>query len=962
MIPKATEDTITMLLKEELEKLGVKAEPFSSIVTPAGTRKPDLVCANGGMYLIEAKFSERDLIVAIAKVQNDYLKHYKVLGIKGGFAILYAEELARPMPIEAVRDLAMESRLKLISMFPPEDARSFNVYEGSLPQVAKTIAEHVLTPPKYVEPSIDYIIKSLRDSAMYILNGLRHLASNQLEGFFGGKDVFKNILQYEEGKYPEEELKFAAAYLLVNQLLFYHALSRFRPEFQEVDPDIIVIPSDLNQYFRKVLDINYKMVFSYDVASLIPPKFSDEVKTIINVIKGLSPEKVGGDLLGTIFHDLIPFEVRKRVAAFYTNVLAAELLAFLCIDKYDAKVADLAVGSGGLLVAAYRRKKSLLNEPFTQSVHKRFVEKDLLGVDVMPFAANIAACHLALQSPQYFTNKVQIAIWDSTDLMPGKTIPSVAELKSVLTGQSYIDSFTTPESEEKGVVSLGEEKPEGIELKKYDLVIMNPPFTRQERIPEKYKKVLLDRFSEYKEYLHGQLGYYGYFILLADRFLNEEGRIALVLPATVLRIPSCEGLRKLLSERYHVEHIITTWYRSAFSESVRFRETLLVARKLKEKGDLKTTLTVLKRLPKTLTEAREFAEVMKKSQNDLEDDKMAVKIYDYSKLRIHVKNWFKYVTVSDLNLIDLMEKLLKSDKLVQFSSVMEAQRIDLEHLKFKDFHGFILYEASRALKKVDAWVFDRIERDALIARHKDLDWRVSIPLNVLGRGLRRLSYVKTIDVSNTSDYLILSWFDGIKDMAKVFLADKDLSGFKSTTVEAWQKKFKTRKAHLLLSRRFDISAPGMCLFAFYSDEPLVGADMWCVKSLSKDFTKILSLWFNSTLNVLQTLILRTETRGAWMVVHDYILGEMLIPNPSKLSESDLKYLLKVFSSLKDIKFPSVLEQLKGKHNARMLIDKAWLKILGYEGDMNSLLDRLYDSLAEEIELLRRLMAEGDEGL
>jgi type I restriction-modification system DNA methylase subunit len=429
--------------------------------------------------------------MAIAKVQNDYLKHYKVLGIKGGFAILYPEELARPMPIEVVRDFCMKARLKLVSMFPPEDARPFNVYEGLLPQVARKIAEHVLTPPKYVEPSIDYIIKSLRESAMYIVNGLRHLASSQLEGFFGGKDVFKNILQYEEGKYPAEELKFAAAYLLVNQLLFYHVISRLRSEFPEIDPDAVLHPSDSNTYFRRVLDTNYKAVFSYDVASLIPPKFLGEIRTIINVIKGLSAEKVGGDLLGTIFHDLIPFDVRKNVAAFYTNVLAAELLASLAIDRSDVKVADFAVGSGGLLVAAYRRKKELLNAPFTQEVHRRFVEEELLGVDVMPFAANIAACHLALQSPHYFTNKVQIAIWDSTDLTPEKVIPSAARLEMVLTGQTFLDSFIKPTAEAKGVVSLNGKRAEEIKLETYDLVIMNPPFTRQERLPKEYKKLCL---------------------------------------------------------------------------------------------------------------------------------------------------------------------------------------------------------------------------------------------------------------------------------------------------------------------------------------------------------------------------------------------------------------------------------------------------------------------------------------
>jgi hypothetical protein len=140
------------------------------------------------------------------------------------------------------------------------------------------------------------------------------------------------------------------------------------------------------------------------------------VKTIVSVIKGLGAEKVGGDLLGTIFHDLIPFKVRKAVAAFYINVLAAELLTFLAIDKFDAKVSDFALGSGGLLVASYRRKKDLAKGNFDEDTHQQFLQYGLLGVDVMPFAANIAGSHLALQAPQYFSDRVQIAIWDSTDL------------------------------------------------------------------------------------------------------------------------------------------------------------------------------------------------------------------------------------------------------------------------------------------------------------------------------------------------------------------------------------------------------------------------------------------------------------------------------------------------------------------------------------------------------------------
>ncbi|GEM_PF-3826785 len=81
MIPRATENTVSSLLRDGLQSFGVRVELFPRINTPAGSRKPDLFCVNAGHYPVEAKFTERDLVQAVAKVQNDYLKHHRVLGI-----------------------------------------------------------------------------------------------------------------------------------------------------------------------------------------------------------------------------------------------------------------------------------------------------------------------------------------------------------------------------------------------------------------------------------------------------------------------------------------------------------------------------------------------------------------------------------------------------------------------------------------------------------------------------------------------------------------------------------------------------------------------------------------------------------------------------------------------------------------------------------------------------------------
>jgi len=111
---------------------------------------------------------------------------------------------------------------------------------------------------------------------------------------------------------------------------------------------------------------------------------------------------------------------------------------------------------------------------------------------------------------------------------------------------------------------------------------------------------------EYEKYLHGQLGLYGYFILLADRFVKDGGRIAFVLAATVLMAKSAKGVRKLLNEEYCIEHIITAWERAAFSEGAQFREILLVAKKTKPQRESRCVITSLKKLPRSAKEAREY--------------------------------------------------------------------------------------------------------------------------------------------------------------------------------------------------------------------------------------------------------------------------------------------------------------------------------------------------------------------
>jgi uncharacterized protein YeeX (DUF496 family) len=486
---------------------------------------------------------------------------------------------------------------------------------------------------------------------------------------------------------------------------------------------------------------------------------------------------------------------------------------------------------------------------------------------------------------------------------------------------------------------------------------MNPPFTRHERIPEDYATVLFNRFKDYASYLHGQMGYFGYFVLLADRFLKDGGRMALVLPATALHVRSSEGLRKLWSEKYHVEYIITTWHRLAFSESVAFREILLVAKKIKPPENAVTKVCVLKKLPDKMSKAQEIAEKIKNLKHDYEDDEVIVKINPYSKLTADTTDWHKLISISNLKLVDLLEQLLSSKRLTPLSTLAEAQECDLRHYKLRSFHGFILKDVKRLQRRTDHWLLEKERTGSIVVKHRELDHTLEVPLNCLTRALRRFSYVDTIDVTDNSDYLIQNWFDKIPEMARYALSSRELSALNPGVINSWRRRFERKKAHLLLARRLYLSSPGTCLIAFYSDNPIIGIDLWSLKGVSKEDAKILALWLNSSINILQLLYIGVACEGPWMKLHDYMLNRLLVPNPQSLDSKEKQRLLELFDNVKKATFKSIIEQFKTADANRKLIDKAWLTILGYKGDADALLNRLYDSLAIEMELIKKLMVE-----
>jgi hypothetical protein len=264
----------------------------------------------------------------------------------------------------------------------------------------------------------------------------------------------------------------------------------------------------------------------------------------------------------------------------------------------------------------------------------------------------------------------------------------------------------------------------------------------------------------------------------------------------------------------------------------------------------------------------------------------------------------------------------------------------------------VLESEKRALKNSDLWLQEGIRDEKLLARNRITQSKVEIPLECVAPSLRRQSGVEYLDVTTHSDFLLTNNFSCITD----FLCDQSLNKRFEKNKKAWKEYINRRKGTVFIGRKFDLSAPGTRLVGFYSSIPLTPGEFWTLTNLDSEFSRILSLWFNSTPNLVQMFLNRTETRGAWMKNDVGTLKDTYILDPRSLENSERTTLLEVFDLLSTSQFPSILEQMKTIYPARKKMDEALLRIIGFsEYEAQSILNYLYPAFQNEIAKLKILM-------
>ena len=336
--------------------------------------------------------------------------------------------------------------------------------------------------------------------------------------------------------------------------------------------------------------------------------------TITRNIEGLRH-----DMLGRIFHNVL--DTARYDGSFYTTTAAATLLAALAIgeqtcDWADAaaiarlRITDPACGTGTLLMAAAERIRDLTPARDNPEISRALIERVLTGYDVNLTATHMAATTLGLLSPTTSFSRMKIG-----RALLGVKRDEMGE-KAYLGSLEFLghEPLMMPWPTGVGQVETQEEMAQAEEA---DLVIMNPPFTRDSLRHDQFSRAdekLLK--AREKELFAGQpvhLSSNGNAFLVLAQQINEAkaGVLASVLPLVTATNASALNIRKFLAERYHVATIITSHdpQRIYFSENTSIGEMLIICRRWPGKAAKPPTRVInLHRNPETPAAAINLAQ------------------------------------------------------------------------------------------------------------------------------------------------------------------------------------------------------------------------------------------------------------------------------------------------------------------------------------------------------------------
>ena len=888
----------------------------------SGAKIDVLVDDPGGQPVaVETKFSARAQALR-AQVEERLGCEVEQSGslIESGVSVVYpdglnASELEKSVLGYAMHELAEDG---LASRWPEGDDTWL---QGGVDDVADAVEALSLSG------------RRIREGGAILETGVRdasHWLERERAGLTLGAGMARALHQVE----GEQTTRMAVS-IIVNAFVFHYAI-----EGQEGIPAVAGGRGKLGfqknrvlEVWDEVLAVNYWPIFriARDILKAVPARLAavllekaDEVAGALVMVGAATFHDLAARMFQTLIVD------RKFLATFYTLPESATLLAERSVDRLQVdwadpeavkalKIADFACGTGTLLSAAqrsvYRRFRRAGGDD--ETIHRDAIERMVLGTDIMPSAAHLAASMLSSAHPGvgYGQSLVRSLPYGRDEVL-SRTRGTRADAAYIgaldLLREELAHSLFTAQGLGHGlelggrrmVAREGEARADDggrqfpVEHGSFDLVIMNPPFTRPTNHEAKHSDIPIPSFAGFetsvaeqkamakslkkqdKLFGHGNAGLASNFMDLAHVKLKPGGIAAFVLPFSFVSGDSWSAARQALAKEYRdVEIVSIAGHEStgrAFSADTGMAECLVVAEK--------------RRAAKRRTAAVRYMNLVRRPRSHLEAHGVAKRL----RAREGIAG-----TLTDTGAAGVRDPEVAC-------VMMELSRGSME--------------------------FPRVARvhEIAVKRLGDLAKRGVVDRDINGSGDRGRFDVELWDGRGAAAYPVLwshraSKARGGRESALVVAPDSKgipREGCRERAIELWDRI--ASRLHCNRDFRLNSQSLGMC----WTEEPSLGGRAWPNVLPHEDCHGIpLLLWGNSTLGLMQFWWQGTRQQQGRVIFTISRIPDLVTLDAAALDEEQLAECTGIFERMKARSFLPANEAYRDE--TRKELDAALFSMLGF---------------------------------
>lgn len=781
-----------------------------------------------------------------------------------------------------------------------------------------TLIQSASVPPSVVEEAANKLVEGVSAAAAL-------LADMSLAHSGAMKKICEELRQ-QEG----EQTRRMATTILANALVFHESLSRGERDLYEVrtleelrGKHGGVNKGEVLEDWERILKVNYWPIF--DIAKrilrVIP---ADTAHPLLDRLVSTAGELVAShmmrshDLTGAVFQRLIAD--RKFLAAYYTHPASAALLARLAIDSdrtpgngswasvtdvTSLRIADLACGTGTLLSAAYRRVSQLheLARGDAEVIHPEMMSTALIGCDVLPAAAHLTASMLAGAHPTVtYKGSSILALAFGPRPGGGYALGSLDLLD--LRRPLEIVAVTA-----KALEGTGETEHEVWNIINHwsvDLIVMNPPFTRdtkgqaggrantpnpmfaafgltteqQRAMAHESERLLRGTVA------HGNAGEASAFMALADRKLKDGGTLAMVMPLSMMSGEAWQASRRLLRKSYSELVLVTIagggQHDMSFSADTGMGECLVIGRKTAG-GSRRATFVVLNDRPSSTMVGSSIGDQIrgleKRSLRRLEDGPVGGSL-------LHFGN----------DLIGYaMEASLSEEGPWNLSRVSDGV---LAQVAFQLASNGVVW-----LPGTDRSVAVQVPVSTISKTGKIGPYDLDITGNTANGGIRGPFRKEKLKLESAPTYPILWSHEGPRERFLQFEADYEgfirevISPEEDAAVRAKAARIWGTASHCHFNRNFQFNSQSTAMQ--YTDRKTIGGRAWTSISLATaNQEKALVIWSNSTFGLLLHWWHANKEQAGRGNIGVSALESLPVLDVAKLSEEQLNNAVDIFDHLK----------------------------------------------------------------